>query len=70
MGKDVIFCSNRVMSPSNIALYITSIGWVISLTLGVVLVTMILSPPNGYASSPHGASVDSSYVMEISQFAY
>ena len=36
-GKDVIFSNNRVMSPLNKALYITSIGWVYSLTLGVVL---------------------------------
>ena len=45
MGKDVIFGSSRFMSPSNRALYITSVGWVISLTLGVVLITPILSPP-------------------------
>ena len=58
------------MSSSNIELYITSIVWVISLTLGVVLVTLILSPPFGYLSSPHGASVDASYVIEMSQFTY
>ena len=45
MGKYVIFGNSRVMSPLNIALYITSIGWVISLTLGVVLVTLSLSLP-------------------------
>ena len=64
--KDVIFGSSRVMSPSNRALYITSVGWVISLTLGVVLFTLILSPPTGYASSPHGASIDASCVIEMS----
>ena len=48
------------MSPSNIALYMTSIGWVVSLTLGDVLVTLILSPPTGYTSSPCGASIDAS----------
>ena len=45
--KDVIFGSCRVMSPSNRALYITSIGWVNSLTLGAVLVYLSLSPPFG-----------------------
>ena len=54
------------MFPSNRALYITPVSWVIRLTLGVVLVTLSLSPPTGYASSPHGASVDTSYVTELS----
>ena len=54
------------MSPLNRALYITSIGWVISLNLGVVLVTLSLSPLTGYACSPHGASVDASCVAEMS----
>ena len=58
------------MSPSNKALYIRSIGWVISLTLGVVLVTLSLSPLTSYDSSLHGASFDASYVTEMSQFAY
>ena len=58
------------MFPLNKPLYITSIGWVISLTLGDVLITLILSPSTSYASSPHGASVDSSYVTEMSKFAY
>ena len=58
------------MSPSNKALYITFVGWIVSLTLGAVLVTLSLSPLTGYAPSPHGASVDSSYVTNISQFAY
>ena len=59
------------MSPSNRALYITSIGWVIiGLNLGAVLVTLILSPPTGYASSPYGASIDASCVIEMSQFVY
>ena len=31
----------RVVSPSNKALYIPSIGWVISMTLGVILVTLV-----------------------------
>ena len=34
-----------VVSPSNRALYITSIGWVYSLTLGDVLIYLSLSPP-------------------------
>ena len=42
--KDVIFGSSRVMSPSNRALYITSIGWVNSLTLRAILVYLSLSP--------------------------
>ena len=46
-GKDVIFGSSRVMSPSNRALYIISVGWVSSLTLGDVLVSLILFPPTG-----------------------
>ena len=50
------------MFPFNRALYITSIGWVISLNLGAVLVTLSLSPPTGYASSPYVASVAASYV--------
>ena len=58
------------MPPSNRALYITSVGWVISLTLGVVLVTLSLSPPTGYAFGPHGAYVDASCVTYMSQFAY
>ena len=66
MGNDIIFGSSRVVLPSNRALYITSVGWVISLTLGVVLVTLILSPPIGYAFSPHGASIDASYVTDMS----
>ena len=56
MEKDVIFGSSRVVSPLNKALYITSIG----LTLGLVLVTLILSSPTGYASITHGTSVDAS----------
>ena len=40
MGNDIIFGSYQVVSPSNRALYITSIGWVISMTLGVVLLIM------------------------------
>ena len=70
MRKYVIFGSSWVVSPSNRALYITSIGWVISLILGVVLITLSLFPPTGYPYSPHGASVDASYVTEMSQFAY
>ena len=58
------------MSPSNRALYITSVGWVIIMTLGVVLVTLILSPLTGYASSPYGASIDDSCVTKMSQFSY
>ena len=50
MGKGVIFGNSRVMSPSNRSLYITSVGWVISLTFGSVLVTLSLSPRIGYAS--------------------
>ena len=61
-AKYVIFVSSGVVSPSNITLYITSLVWVVSLTLGVVLITLILSPSTGYASSPHGASIDASCV--------
>ena len=68
MRNDIIFGSHRVVSPSNRAMYITSIGWVYSLNLGAVLVYLSLSPPTGYASSPHGASVDASCVTEMSQF--
>ena len=46
-GKDVIFGSSRVVLPLNRALYITSIGWVKSLNLGVVLVSLSLSPLTG-----------------------
>ena len=66
MGNDIIFGSCRFMSPSNRALYITSIGWVVSLTLGVVLVTLILSPSTGKASYSYGASVDASCVTKMS----
>ena len=62
MGKDVILGSSRVVSPSNRALHITSIGWDFSLTLGDVIVILSLSPPTGYDSGPHGASVDASCV--------
>ena len=41
MRNDITFGSFRVVFPSNIALYITSISWVISMNLGVVLVTLI-----------------------------
>ena len=58
------------MSPLKRALYITFIGWVCSLTLGVVLLSLSLSPPTGYAFGPHGASIDASYVTKMSQFAY
>ena len=57
-----------VKSCPNRALYITSVGWVNSLNLGVVLVNLSLSPPIGYASSHHGASVDAYCVTEMSQF--
>ena len=40
MGNDIILGICRVVSPSNRLLYITSIGWVVSMTLGVVLVTL------------------------------
>ena len=70
MRKYVIFGSSRVVSPLNKALYITYVGWVISLTLGVVLVTLSLSPLTNYASSPHGACFDASCVIEMSQFTY
>ena len=33
-----LFC--HLVSPSNRALYIPSIGWIISMTLGVVIVTL------------------------------
>ena len=58
--KDVIFGSSRVVSPSNRALYITSIGWVISLNSIVVLVTQsflhglaMLPIPMEPLSTPH-----------------
>ena len=66
MRNDIVFGSCQVMSPLNRALYITSIGWVVSLNLGVVLVTLSFSPLTGYASSPYGASLDASYVIEMS----
>ena len=50
----------RVVSPSNKALYIPSIGWVISMTLGVILVTLVflhqlvmLPIPRQPLSMPH-----------------
>ena len=46
-GKYVIFGGSRVMSLSNRELYITSIGWVSSLTLGAILISMSLPPPTG-----------------------
>ena len=47
LGKDVISGNSRVVSPLNRALYITSVGWINSLTLGDVLVSLSLSPPTG-----------------------
>ena len=47
MGKDITFGRCLFVSPSNIALYITSIGWVYSLSLGVVVIYLSLSPPTG-----------------------
>ena len=58
------------MSPSNRALDITFVGHVICMTLGVVLITLSLSPLISYYSSPDGASIDSSYVTEMSHFSY
>ena len=37
------FGSCRVVSPSNRSLYITSVGWVYSLTIGAVLIYLSLS---------------------------
>ena len=68
--KYVIFGSSWVVFPSNRALYITFIGWVNSLTLGVVLIFLSLSPPTCWASKPYRAFVDASYVAEMSQFVY
>ena len=45
IGKDVMFGSIWVLSPSNRALCITSIGWFNILTLGAVLISLSLSPP-------------------------
>ena len=70
MGNYVIFGSSRVASPLNRALYITSFGWVISLNLGAVLVTLSLFPPTGYALSPYGSAINASCVTEMSQFSY
>ena len=47
IGKDVNFGNSRVMSPSNRSLYFTSVGWVNSLNLEAVLVSLSLSPPTG-----------------------
>ena len=66
--KDVIFGNCRVMSPLNRALYVTSVGWVYSLTLGAILIYLSLSTPTGQASSPYGTSIDASCVVEMSQF--
>ena len=44
-GKDVIVANSPVMSPLNRALYITSVGWVSSFNLEVVLFSRSLSPP-------------------------
>ena len=41
MWNDITFGSWCVVSPSNKALYIPSIGWVISMNLGVVLINLI-----------------------------
>ena len=41
-----------------------------SLNLGAVLVYLSLSPSTGYASSPYGASIDASCIIEMSQFVY
>ena len=70
MRKDVIFGSSQFISPLSRELYITSVGWVINLTLGAILISPSLSPLTGYASSPHGASVDASCFTEMSQFTY
>ena len=40
MGNYITFASCRVVSPSNRTLYITSIGWVVSMNLGVVIVPL------------------------------
>ena len=47
IGKDVIFGSSQVMSPSNRALFITFVGWVNIFTLGSVLIPLSLCPLSG-----------------------
>ena len=52
MRNDIIFCSCRVVSPLNRALYITSVGWVNSLSLGAVLIYLSLYPLTGKLPVP------------------
>ena len=60
--------SSRAAFEQSTIYHIHWLGY--SLTLGAVLVIWVLSPPTGYASSPYGASIDASCVIEMSQFVY
>ena len=60
--------SSRFAFEQSTVYHIHWLGY--SLTLGAVLVYLSLSPPTGYASSPYGASIDASCVIEMSQFVY
>ena len=59
---------SRVAFEQSTVYHIRWLGF--SLNLGAVLVYLSLSPPTGYASSPYGASIGASCVIEMSQFLY
>ena len=60
--------SSRVAFEHSTIYHIHWLGY--SLNLGAVLVYLSLSPPTDYASSPYGASIGASCVIEMSQFLY
>ena len=60
--------SSRVAFEQSTVYHIHWLGY--SLNLGAVFVYLSLSPPSGYASSPYGASIDASCIIEMSQFVY
>ena len=59
---------SRVAFEQSTVYHIRWLGY--SLTLGALLVYLSLSPPTGYASSPYGASIGASCIIEMSQFLY
>ena len=60
--------SSRAAFEQSTVYHICCLGYI--LTLGAVLVYPSLSPLTGYASSPYGASIGASCVIEMSQFLY
>ena len=69
-GNDITFGSCQVVSPSNRALYIPSIGWVISMSLGYVLITLsFLHQLEPLSMPPMSQSCPNFHVESLSPFS-